>query len=101
MVFPFVKKDLFKTTVGQFASAGALTVASLIGVGAFAFYLIALSVPLNGPLGTVFLGSNLLLAYGIVSLVIVAGVVMYAWASSHAKGIGVDLRKVYSSIPPE
>jgi amino acid transporter len=101
MVFPWVKKDLFKSTVGQFASAGALGIAGLIGVVSFAFYLVALSVPLNGPLGTVFLGSNLLLAYGIVTMVIIAGAVMYAWASSHAKGIGVDLRKVYSSIPPE
>lgn len=101
MVFPWVKKDLFKTTVGQFSSAGVLAFAALIGVGSFAFYLLALSVPLSGPLGTVFLGSNEGLAYTIVATVIVAGIIMYAWASSHAKSIGVDLRRVYSEIPPE
>jgi amino acid transporter len=101
LFFPWVKKDLFKSTVGQFASKGGLAIASLIGVGSFAFYIVALSFPLNGPLGTVFLGSNLLLSYAIVAGVIIAGVVMFAWASSHARGIGVDLRKVYSSIPPE
>ena len=101
MLFPFVKKDLFKSTVGQFASSAGLAITGLIGVVAFAFYLVALSVPLNGPLGTVFLGSNLLLAYSIVALVVIAGVVMYAWAAAHARGIGVDLKKVYSEIPPE
>jgi amino acid transporter len=101
MVFPWVKKDLFKSTVGQFASAGTLAIAGLIGVGSFLFYILALSVPLGGPLGTVFLGGNLTLAYGVVVGTIIIGLVIYAWASSHAKGVGVDLKKVYAEIPPE
>jgi len=101
LFFPWVKKDLFKSTVGQFASGAALSVAALIGVGSFVFYIVALSVPLSGPLGTVFLGGNLTFSYTVVVSVIIIGAVIYAWASSHAKGIGVDLKKVYSEIPPE
>ncbi len=101
MVFPWVKKDLFKSTVGQFGSGAALAVAALIGVGSFVFYIIALSFPLSGPLGTVFLGGNLTFAYVVDLSIIIIGAVMYAWALSHAKSIGVDLKKVYSEIPPE
>jgi len=101
MVFAWRKKDLFKSTVGQFASSAVLGLAALIGVASFLFYIVALSVPLSGPLGTVFLGGNLTFAYVVVVAVIIIGGVMYAWASSHAKGIGVDLKKVYSEIPPE
>ncbi|MDA4127794.1 MAG: APC family permease [Thaumarchaeota archaeon] len=101
MVFAWRKKDLFKSTVGQFANSAALGLAALVGVGSFLFYIVALSVPLSGPLGTVFLGGNLNFSYGVVIGTIIIGLVIYAAASSHAKGIGVDLGKVYSEIPPE
>ncbi len=101
LIFPWVKKDLFKSTVSQFAGKGALVIAALIGVGSFLFYIIALTFPLTGPLGTVFLGGNLTFAYTVVASLIIIGAIIYAWASSHAKGIGVDLKRVYSAIPPE
>jgi APA family basic amino acid/polyamine antiporter len=98
MVFPWVKKDLFKRTVGQFTSAGALSLAALVGVIAFAFYAVALLTPI---LSGVFIGTNLNYALSAFGASVLIGLIIYAWANSHAKSIGVDLGQIYTEIPPE
>lgn len=101
LLFPFVKRDLFKRTVGSMGGAGALAFASLVGVGAFAFYIIAESAPISGALGVVYLGANLSLAYGSVLAMIVIGLLIYVTGKGRLKAVGVDIKNLYSEIPPE
>jgi len=100
-IFCFRKRELFNSTVGQFTTRVKLAVMSGIGVSAFLFYLVALSYPLSGPLGTVFLGSQLLLSYLILGVIIIIGLVIYSVARSRNKKLGIDISKIYSEIPPE
>ncbi len=98
LLFPFVKPQLFRATAANVTSRSALVVASLIGVASFAFYLAALSVPI---LSGVFLGAGLTLAYSLVAGLVILGLVVYAVAHARARSSGLDLKKVYSEIPPE
>jgi amino acid transporter len=97
-LFPWVKKDLFKRTVGQFVSAGALTLASLIGVIAFAVWFLSLTFPI---LSGVYIGANITIAYSTFVGTIILGLLIYGWARWHAKSTGINLSQVYSEIPPE
>jgi APA family basic amino acid/polyamine antiporter len=97
-LFPWIKKDLFKKTVGQFTSGVALTLVSLVGVVAFAVWFLSQSFPI---LSGVYLGSNIYSAYEAFVASIVLGLVIYGYARWHAGSIGLDLKHVYSEIPPE
>lgn len=101
LLFPFVKPDLFKRTVGTMGSGAAIAFASFVGVAAFAFYIIAESFPISGSLGVVFLGSNLSLAYGVILALAIIGVAMYLTGSARLKTLGVDIKALYAEIPPE
>ena len=97
-LFPWVKKDLFKRTVGQFTSAAAITVVSLIGIVAFATWFLSQSFPI---LTGVYIGSNLGYAYGAFITTIILGLIIYGYGRWHARSLGIDLKQVYSEIPPE
>jgi APA family basic amino acid/polyamine antiporter len=101
LLFPFVKRDLFRRTVGAMGLAAAIAITSLIGVAAFAFYIIAENFPLSGALGTVFVGANLSLAWGVVALLVIIGVIMYATGRARVGASGIDLNSIYAEIPPE
>jgi APA family basic amino acid/polyamine antiporter len=97
-VFPWMKKDLFKKTVGQFTSGVALTLVSLVGIVAFALWFLSQSFPI---LTGVYLGSNINSAYEAFLITILLGLVIYGYGRWHASSLGIDLGKVYSEIPPE
>jgi len=101
LLFPFVKRDLFKRTVGSMGTGPAIAIASFVGVGAFAFYIVAESFPIAGALGVVFLGANLTLAYGVVIGLIVIGGLMYLTGKVRLQRLGIDLKALYAEIPPE
>ncbi|HUO42640.1 MAG TPA: APC family permease [Methylomirabilota bacterium] len=101
LLFPFVKRDFFKRTVGTMGSGPAIAFASFVGVAAFAFYIVAESFPIAGSLGVVFLGANLGLAYGVVLGLILLGVLVYATGSARLKSLGIDIKALYAEIPPE
>jgi APA family basic amino acid/polyamine antiporter len=96
MLFPIVKPDLFRKTVGQFASAGAIIVASLVGVVSFAFYIYALNVPILA--GVAISSSSLPYAYALILVIIVIGLIIYGTARAR---MGDALANVYREIPPE
>jgi hypothetical protein len=52
-------------------------------------------------LSGVYIGATLNYAYGAFLGTIVLGLIVYGWARTHAKSVGVDLKQVYSEIPPE
>ncbi|MDA4119303.1 MAG: amino acid permease [Thaumarchaeota archaeon] len=97
-LFPWLKKDLFKKTVGQFTSGVAMTLVSLVGVVAFTVWFLSQSFPI---LSGVYLGSNIYSAYEAFIATIVIGLVIYGYGRWHARSIGVDLKHIYSEIPPE
>jgi amino acid transporter len=101
LLFPFVKRDLFKRTVGTMGSGSMIAFASFVGVAAFAFYIVAESFPIAGSLGVVFLGANLTLAYGVVLGLIIIGVLIYLTGSARLKALGIDIKALYAEIPPE
>jgi APA family basic amino acid/polyamine antiporter len=98
MLFPIVKPDLFKKTVGQFASAGAIVATSLVGVASFAFYIFALNVPLQSLAGVAIPSGSLVYAYVLVFVIIVIGLAIYGTARAR---MGDALANVYREIPPE
>jgi basic amino acid/polyamine antiporter, APA family len=97
-LFPWIKKDLFQRTVGQFTSAIAVTLVSIVGIIAFATWFISQNFPI---LTGVYLGSNIGYAYGTFLGTIVIGLVIYGYGRWHARSMGIDLKQVYSEIPPE
>ena len=102
LLFPFVKKDLFTRTVGAMGQATIIVVGSLVGIGAFLFYIIALIFPLSGALGTVWLGSSGLLtaAEAVVGLFIIS-LLIYGSAKWRLGRMGLNLSGAYKEIPPE
>ena len=101
LLFPFVKPDLFKRTVGSMGSSATIAFASFVGVAAFAFYIIAESFPISGALGVVFLGSNLSLAYGVIVGLVVIGILMYTTGKARLTALGINIKALYAEIPPE
>jgi amino acid transporter len=101
LLFPFAKKDLFKRTVGAMGQAPVIVIGSLVGIGAFLFYIIALIFPLTGALGTVYLGSGLLTAAEAVVVLFIIGLLIYAQAKVRLGRMGFNLSAAYKEIPPE
>lgn len=100
LLFPFVKRDLFRRTVGE-GQAGRIVITSLIGVAAFAFYIIAEAFPLSGALGTVFVGASLALAWEVVGVLVLIGLVIYVTGRARVRAAGLQFRNIYAEIPPE
>ena len=102
LLFPVAKKDLWKRTVAAMGHAPIVLVGSLVGIGAFLFYIIALIFPLSGALGTVWLGSSGLLtaAEAVVGLFIIS-LAIYGSAKWRLGRMGLDLSGAYKEIPPE
>ncbi len=101
LLFPFVKKDLFKRTVGAMGQAPLVIVGSLVGIGAFLFYIIALTFPLTGALGTVYLGANITNA-GIAVVVLTGiGLIIYGTGRARIGRMGLNIGAAYKEIPPE
>ncbi len=101
LLFPFVKKDLFKSTVGAMGQAPLVIVGSLVGIGAFLFYIIALTFPLTGALGTVYLGANITNAGVAVVVLTAIGLVIYGTARARIGRMGLNIGAAYKEIPPE
>jgi basic amino acid/polyamine antiporter, APA family len=98
LLFYFVKKDLYKRTVGTVSRLYVVIPASLVALGSFVFYIISLLVPISA--GT-FLGANLPFAVEFTVALLVLGLLIYGIAVVRARRSGIDLRSVYSEIPPE
>jgi len=101
LLFPVVKKDLFKRTVGAMGQASVIVIGSLVGIGAFLFYAIALLFPLSGALGTVYLGATITLALESVVVLAAIGVVIYLTAKLRLSRMGLNIGAAYKEIPPE
>jgi APA family basic amino acid/polyamine antiporter len=101
LLFPFVRKDLFKRTVGAMGQAPVIIIGSLVGIGAFLFYIIALTFPLSGALGTVYLGTNITLAGEAVVALTVIGLLIYGTAKIRLGRMGLNISAAYKEIPPE
>jgi amino acid transporter len=97
-LFPWVKKDLFKKTVGQFTSGVAITLVSLVGIIAFSVWFLSQTFPI---LSGVYLGSSIYSAYEAFAASILIGLAIYGYGRWHARSLGLDLKTVYSEIPPE
>jgi amino acid transporter len=98
LLFYFRKRELFDRTVRDVAKPVTLIVASLVGVLFFLSYIVAEAVPINSG---VFIGSNLYIAYGVVAVAIIIGVLIYLTARVRMRRLGVDPSTVYREIPPE
>ncbi len=73
-LFPWVKKDLFQRTVGQFTSGVVLTVVSLVGVVAFATWFLGLTFPI---VSGQYIGANLGYAYASFIGTIILGLAIF------------------------
>jgi hypothetical protein len=82
--------------------APIIVIGALVGIGAFAFYIIALIFPLTGALGTVFLGPTGLTnaVEGVVALFVI-GLLIYGSAKVRLGRMGLNLSAAYKEIPPE
>ncbi len=98
LLFPIIKRDLYIRSYGSMAGARKLMLASLVGAGAFIFYIFAISTPI---ISGVYIGASLPLAVEVAVVGVILGLCLYAWGRWHAKTIGLDLRNVYAEIPPE
>jgi len=101
LLFPIVRKDLFKRTVGAMGQAPIIIIGSLVGIGAFLFYIIALTFPLSGALGTVYLGTSITLAGEAVVALTVIGLLIYGTAKIRLGRMGLNISAAYKEIPPE
>lgn len=97
-LFYFVKRDLFKATVGAVAKPGPIIFASVVAIICFGFYGVAELFPIASG---VFLGSSIIYAVGFLVVLALIGAAIYGVALARAKGSGIDLRAVYAEIPPE
>jgi APA family basic amino acid/polyamine antiporter len=97
LLFPVLKKDLFDRTLGR-KNRLAVIAASLIGIVSFGLYTLAETVPI---LSGVFLGSNLLLAYSNTAGIVILGLIIYSIAVIRVRGKGLNLKSIFSEIPPE
>ena len=101
LLFPFAKKDLFKRTVGAMGQAPVIVIGSLVGIGAFLFYIIALLFPLSGALGTVYVGANVPVAVESVIAMVIIGLLIWGSAKFRLGRMGLNLGAAYAEIPPE
>ena len=97
-LFYFIKRDLFKATVGAVARPGAIILASVVAVVCFGFYGVAELFPIASG---VFLGANIVNAVGFLVALALIGAAVYGLAVYRARRSGIDLRAVYAEIPPE
>jgi basic amino acid/polyamine antiporter, APA family len=97
-LFYFVKRDLFKATVGAIAKPGPIILASVVAVICFGFYGVAELFPIASG---VFLGASITNAVGFLIVMGLIGAGIYGLAVVRARSSGVDLRAIYSEIPPE
>ena len=98
-VFPFRKKELFNRTVGAIGTKRAsIAIAGFIGVISFGFYAFSETFPI---ISSVYLGSNLFLAYSVVVIMILVGAGIYGAAKVRMQNAGIDLKRIYEEIPPE
>ena len=97
-LFPVVKPELFKRTVGAVASSAVVIITSLIGVVAFIVYIIAETFPISS--GT-FLGTSLTLAYEVVIVLAAIGTAIYLVAKVRMARQGISISHLYAELPPE
>jgi basic amino acid/polyamine antiporter, APA family len=98
LLFPILRRDLYVRVFGSMQGAKAMIVASAIGVASFAFYIFAVTTPL---VSGVYLGASLDIAWEAVLVLAIVGVGMYSWSRYNARRLNVDLKNIYSEIPPE
>ena len=99
LVFYFVKPELYKQTLGTSkGTLAALIVASVVGIASFEAYLYAETVPISSG---IYLGTSLALAFEVVGVFLVLGILIYALARLRLRQAGVDFSRVYAEIPPE
>jgi hypothetical protein len=87
--------------IGDIANPILMMLASLVGAGAFVFYIIAEAFPLGGGLGAVFVGASLPLAITVVVTLLALGLIMYATARRRTRATGIEISTIYSEIPPD
>jgi amino acid transporter len=97
-LFPLVKPSLYERCFGSMRGAKTMAVCSLIGVLAFGFYAFAETTPLIS--GT-YLGASLYLAYEVVAVLIVIGILVYVVSKWNMKKMGIDPSRIFHELPPE
>jgi hypothetical protein len=97
-LFPLVKPDLYKRLYGSMKNAWLMSLAGFIGAAGFATYVISETTPL---VSGAFLGANIYIAYEEVAALILIAALIYLWGRMRMKKFGVDMRTVFSEIPPE
>ncbi len=103
MVFPFVKKDLFKQAPGLVqAKLGGLPLVSIVGlITAIGFgYIAYIGTTSTAVVGVVSLASTYFV-FELLGSVIVIGFVIYFASKAYYKSKGVDISLAYKEIPPE
>ncbi len=98
LLFPKVRKDLYKRVMTGLGSPVILALAALVGIVSFFVYAFAETFPI---MGGAFLGSSLSIAYSAVFGIFVIGLLVYGSARLRAKRDDIDFSRVYSEVPPE
>jgi amino acid transporter len=97
-LLPYIKPSLYERIFGSMRGASILSIAGLLGVAGFIVYAFAETFPISS--GT-FLGTSLQLAYEVVALMIVIGVLLYVDGRFRLKRLGVPMKGLFAEIPPE
>ena len=98
LVFYHRKRDLFEKTMKGIAKPWAVILTSIIGLGAFLFYIFAETVPISSGL---YLGASMPLAVEFVVALFIIGSVIYAVSRYNVKRMGLSFESLYKDIPPE
>jgi amino acid transporter len=98
LLFYSRKRDLFDRTVRTVARPATVIIASLVGVAFFLTYIVAEAVPISSG---IFIGSSLYIAFGVVAIAVIVGILIYAVARVRMRRLGIDPSIVYAEIPPE
>ena len=94
IILPFRKKDLVKSLPGSSWRVPLLTIIGIISlILMLANFYFAVTVPAIGP--------STLGADAILVTIFVIGFIIYALSYTYNKSRGVDLKLIYSEIPPE
>jgi amino acid transporter len=103
MVFPFVKKDMFKLSPGFTSKKiGGLPVVSIFGLFAAIGFGYLGYIALNNSLyGSGAVGVFNTFTYELIAAIIIIGFVIYGTSYFYHKSRGVNIAMAFSEIPPE
>ncbi|MDA4111683.1 MAG: hypothetical protein OK439_04040, partial [Thaumarchaeota archaeon] len=103
MVFPFVKKDMFKLSPGFTSKKiGGLPIVSIFGaLAAIGFGYLGYIALNNSLYGSGAVGVFNAFTYELVAAILIIGFVIYAVSYFYHKSHGINIALAFTEIPPE